>query len=239
MNLPQEVNRMLDALLSGIQQVLEDNLVAVTERPVNDSKFSALVTLHAQLAALPNPYADRLEMAYIDRAALRRFEPGQRHPTLGQGETLAWSEHCNNWVLERWTLREHGVALLGPDPQSLIDPISSEDLRAAVRARLRDWGDWANRPDDPDWLLPRRHKAYVVETMCRALYTLACGELSSKERAVAWAIETLPRPWRLTVERSRAWRTDDTIDPAIAPEVRRFVLWAASDGEGVVRGELR
>jgi hypothetical protein len=77
----------------------------------------------------------------------------------------------------------------------------------------------------------------VVETMCRALYTLARGELASKERSVAWAVETLPEPWPLTVERSRGWRGDDTPDPAIVPEVRRFVLWAASEGEATVRGD--
>ncbi|HZO89607.1 MAG TPA: aminoglycoside adenylyltransferase domain-containing protein [Chthonomonadaceae bacterium] len=249
---------MLNALLAGIQDRLMDNLLgvylrgslalgdflpdysdldllAVTERPVNDGEFAGLAALHGQLAALPNCYANRLEIAYIDRAALKRFQAGRSHPTLGQGETLAWSEHRDNWILERWTVREHGVALLGPDAQTLIVPISPQDLRAAVRARLRDWADWADQPDDPDWLLPRRHKAYVVETMCRALYTLAHSRLSSKPVAVAWALETLPEPWRSTVERSQAWRTDDTPDPALVPEVMGFVRWAALEGAVAAR----
>jgi len=107
-------------------------------------------------------------------------------------------------------VRECGVTLLGPNPKTLIDPISSRELLQAVRSRLSDWADWAQQPDDPDWLLPRSHKAYVVETMCRALYTLEHGELSSKSQAVEWAVEALPEPWRSTVERSQKWRTDDT-----------------------------
>jgi hypothetical protein len=252
MSLPYEITGILDALLPGIRAALGDNLVglylrgslalgdfipetsdidllAVTERPVADAEFTALAALHARLATSPHPFANRVEIAYIDRAALRRFEPGVRHPTLGQGEALAWSEHRDNWILERWTVRERGLTLLGPDPRTLIDPISADELRAAVRARLRDWADWASQPDDPDWLLPRAHKAYVVETMCRALSTLACRQLQSKARAVAWALEALPEPWRSIVERSRAWRTDNTLDPAIVPEVMRFVHWAASD----------
>ena len=254
MNLPPAVEAMLQALLSGVQQVLGDNLVGVylrgslatgefvpetsdldvfaaTERPVSEEEFAALAALHTHLRALPNPYARRLEMAYVDRVALRRFAPDQRHPTLGQGEALQWSEHSTNWILERWALREHGVALLGPDPRALIDPVSPDELRAAVRLRLRDWEDWANDDEDPDWSLPRAHKAYVVETMCRALHTLACGELASKQRAVAWAAKTLPQPWSLTVERSRSWHGDNTPDSALVSEVRRFVLWAASVGE--------
>jgi hypothetical protein len=169
-------------------------------------------------------------MAYIDRASLKCFQPGRQHPTLGQGETLDWSEHGANWILERWTVRERGVVLLGPNPQRLIDPISANELRAAVRARLPDWVDWANQPDDPDWLLPRSHKAYVIETMCRGLDTLACGALRSKACAVSWAEEILPEPWCSTVKRSRAWRTDSTPDPAIVPEVMCFVHWVACDG---------
>ena len=259
MNISQDVTGMLDALLLGVQDALGENLVGVylrgslalsdfnpttsdldvltvTERPVDDSEFAALAALHAQLAALPNPYANRMEIAYIDRVALRRFTSGLRHPSLGQGEALAWSEHRDNWILERWTVRERGIVLLGPDPQTLIDPIAPDELRSAVRARLPDWADWADQPDDPDWRLPLSHNAYVVETMCRALYTLARSELCSKPRAVAWALATLPEPWRALVARSQAWRTDTTIDLSIVPEVMRFVHWAAAE-KGSERGE--
>jgi predicted nucleotidyltransferase len=251
---------MLDAMLAGIRDKLGPNLVgvylrgslalgdfipstsdidvlAVTTRPVTVEQFAALVALHTDLAALPNPYANRLEIAYIDRAALKRFAPNQRHPSLGQGEVLAWSEHRDNWIFERWTIRECGVTLLGPEPHTLIDPIEPEELRAAARGRLSDWAAWAAQPDDPDFLLPRSHKAYVVETMCRALHTVACGQLASKPRAVAWAIAALPEPWPSLVERSQAWRTDRTLDSATVPEVLRFVQWAAADGVALLAGE--
>jgi hypothetical protein len=257
MNLPQDVTVMLDALLPGVQDALSDNLVGVylrgslalgdfipatsdidalvvTERPVGEAEFAALADLHARLAASSHAYANRLEIAYVDRAAWRRYRPGLRHPSLGQGETLAWAEHRDNWILERWTVRECGVTLLGPEPHTLTGSIATGELRAAVRNRLRDWADWAEQADDPEWLLPRRaHKAYVVETMCRALAALTSGQLLSKPRAVAWALAALPEPWRSTVERSQAWRTDPTVDPAIVAEVRDFVRWAASDGAGV------
>jgi len=70
--------------------------------------------------------------------------------------------------------------------------------------------------------------------MCRVLCTLACGDLLSKHRAVAWALERLPEPWCSTVERSQTWCVDDTLDPTIVPEVMQFVCWVASDGESVV-----
>ena len=248
---PNDVQDLLDFLVAGLRRSLGDNLcgvylrgslalgdfvpatsdvdvLAVTEQPVSETEYAQLVALHAAVDTLPNPYANRLEIAYIDGAALRRFRPGLRHPTLGQGETLAWSEHYANWILERWAVREHGVTLFGPAPRTLIDLVSHSELSNAVRDRLGDWADWAIQEDDPDWLLPRRHKAYVVETMCRAVYALSCGALVSKPAAVTWALRTLPEPWRSTVARSQTWREDDTVDLSIVPEVRRFVLWAAA-----------
>ncbi len=241
---------MLDTLLPSLQQTLRNNLVglylrgslalghfipatsdidvlAVTEQPINAAEFAALAALHVELAMLPHPFAQRLEIAYLDRINLKHFQPGQHHATLGQGETLAWTKHGANWIIERWTVREHGIVLLGPDPQSLIDPITQDNLRSAVRARLDDWADWARQPDDPDWCLPRSHEAYVVETMCRALYTNSRGAVSSKPHAVAWALEALAEPWRSLVQRSQTWRTDTTHDPTVVPEVRQFVEWVA------------
>jgi len=253
MNLPPDAVEILDVLVPGIQEALGSNIVgvylrgslatgdfdpitsdidffAVTERVVSAEEFDRLARLHGQLAEHSNRYGDQLEGAYIDRVAARRFRPGEQHPTVYRGETFGWREHKENWVLERWVVREEGHALLGPSPKTLIDPISAGEMREAVRAVLKIWTEWVADPDDPDWLLPLSHKAYVVETMCRALYTLESGELSSKPRAVAWALERVPEPWRSLVERSQQWRTDDTRDLSVTPEVMRFVEWVASGG---------
>jgi len=246
--LPKDVADILDLLLGGVRQALAGNLLGVylcgslvtgdfipstsdvdvlgaTDRPVSDREFAALVALHANLAALPNPYARRLEIAYVDRAALKRFVPGLRHPTLGQGEVLALTEHRENWVLERSVVRECGVALLGPDPKTLIAPVAPDELSTAVRRRLQDWADWVAQPSDPEWRAPLSHKAYVVETMCRSLYTVRLGQLVSKPQAVAWALEIFPEPWRALVARSQTWRTDTTVDLSVVPDVMRLVLW--------------
>jgi predicted nucleotidyltransferase len=253
--LPKPVTEMLRTLLLGIQEAIGDDLVgvylrgslafgdfdpdtsdldflSVTKLPVSEEKFAVLNALHTRLSKISNPYAEQLEGAYIDIAALKRFRIGEWYPTIARGEVLRLSEHRTNWVLERWIVREHGITLIGPDPKTLIEPISVDELRAAVSFRLRDWVKWANQFDDPDWRLPLSHKAYVVETMCRAMYTLVCGDICSKPCAVTWALETFPEPWRSLVEQSRAWRTDTTPPgPKIISEVMRFVHWVASKAE--------
>ena len=252
MTTPPEVIQLLTALLSGIQSRLPGNLaglylrgslatgdfrpessdvdlLAVTEREVNDAEFDRLVEFHSTITQQEHPFATRIEIAYIDRAAIQRFQPGHRFATLGQGhgEKLTWTEHHTNWILERWMVREQGIALFGPPPKRLIDPIEPAQLTSAVQARLQDWTEWVRDLNDPEWQLPRSHKAYIVETMCRALYTLGRGEIASKSRSTAWARQYLPEPWRTLVEESQSWHTDDTLDPALIPRVRAFVLWAA------------
>lgn len=239
---------MLDDLLPGIGAALADNLtgvylrgslalgdfdpvtsdidfLAVTERPIGEAEFADLARLHARLAALPNQYADHLEGSYIPRAALKHFRPGERrHPTVGPDWTFQYGEHRDEWILERWIVRERGVILLGPNPKTFMHPITPNERCGAVRGCLRYWLHWVGQPDGLQWLPPRDHQAFVVETMCRALCTLAQrGELPTKPRAVAWARETLPEPWRALVERSQIGRSDKTPDPASVPMILEFV----------------
>ena len=202
-----QLTALLVELLAGMRAALAENLVGVylrgslalgdfdpatsdvdvftiTERPLTPAEFAALATLHARLAHAANPFGDQLEGQYIDRAAVWRYQPGQRIPAIyrNRNGALEWSEPGANWVIERWIVRERGVTLLGPDPQTLIAPVSSDELRAAVRARLPDWADYANHPEDPDWHTHRGEKAYAVETMCRSLHTLATGAAQTSRK---------------------------------------------------------
>ena len=106
MKLHDDVDLFLKALLSGVQHTLGNSLVgvylrgslamedfipetsdidvlAVTERPVSDGEYAALVDLHAALSALPNPFANRLEIAYIEPG-----KPGSLRNMTGRGEQV-------------------------------------------------------------------------------------------------------------------------------------------------------
>ncbi len=254
MTLPADVEEITRLAVAGMREALGENLVgvylygslalgdfdpatsdidfwAVTERPLSDAESAALAALHEQLSRLSNPFANQFEGKYIDRDEAWRHQPGQRIPVISRGEAMRWTQPGANWVVDRWVVRERGIILFGPDPKTLIAPVSAEDLRAATRACLPVWAEFANHPDDPDWRAHRGEKAYFVETMCRMLHTLATGATQTKPQAVAWALATLPEPWRTTVERSQVWRGDKTRDDAINPEVRRFILWTVEQGE--------
>lgn len=207
------------------------DLLVVTDEPVSAEDFPVLAAMHERIQALPNPYAKEVELAYVPVRAIRDFQPVQKYPALERGGKLRWKPLGANWILEFWTVREHGAVLYGPDSKTLIPPISSEEIVGAVRMVLaQDWLEWVGTWQYPGWQTHAGEMRFVVETMCRAAYTLERGEMCSKPQAVQWALKTLPEPWPPLIERSQTWRAGQPIDPATARQAAEFVRWAAGLG---------
>lgn len=223
-----EINALLESLLAGIQAVLGERLVglylegslaagsfdqssdidfiAVTDQETTHELFLELQAMHDRLQALDTPWAIQLEGMYISRAALRRYDPANdTFPNLerGPGERLKMVTYNASGVIHRWILRQHGIVLLGPPPASLVDTISPDDLRRAGRAILGGWGD--GLPSETEALQQPGYQAYVVLSICRALYTIEKGTVVPKGTSAEWAKGALPEPWRPLIE--RAWAT--------------------------------
>jgi Domain of unknown function (DUF4111)/Nucleotidyltransferase domain len=203
------------------------DVLVVTVRRASDAEFASLKALHDRLPPTGNQYVREYEVYYIDRATIRRFAPAQQHLKVGPDESLHLTEHRANWVLERWTVRELGVTLAGPDPKTLIDPVSADDIRAAVAEELRERDEhWTDGSWPREELGHRGAQGFEVETVCRALCTLESGELTTKRRAIGWALETLPDFWHSLIEWSQQHRKDRTQDDTRIEEVLGFVRWA-------------
>jgi hypothetical protein len=58
-------------------------------------------------------------------ATLRRYDPSDQssYPIAASGRDLALGRQGPTWVLDRWVAREHDLAVTGPPPSTLIDPI--------------------------------------------------------------------------------------------------------------------
>ena len=106
-------------------------------------------------------------------------------------------------------MREYGVIVWGPEPRTLINPVSPDDLQATVCHHLKNY--WQKKLEDIAWFRPRDYQGYAVLTLCRALYTLHKGELCSKPCAAAWAQQMYPH-WKPIIERSLLWRSQHELD---------------------------
>jgi hypothetical protein len=129
-------------------------------------------------------------------------------------------------VIQSHVLREQGIAVAGPAPQTLIDPVQPDDLRRAALGILQEW--WLPQLDDPSRLQSSEYQAYAILTMCRVLYTLLHGRVVPKPVAARWAQGELGQRWAALIERALAWRQDaplDALDETLE-FIRHTLEWA-------------
>lgn len=223
-----DVNTLLARLLADIRSILGTHLVGlylhgslaygdfnprtsdvdfliVTESPLPTETFSALKDMHARLFASGLAWSQKLEGAYIPKNDLRRHDPAHAPVAwLGVDGHFALELLGSDWIIQRWILREKGIILAGPPLAPLIDPVSADDLREAVRGSLREW--WSPPFPSPERFRSGEYQPYAILTMCRSLYVLEHGMVASKPAAARWAMETLGEPWAGLIEEAAEWR---------------------------------
>lgn len=226
-----------------------DFMVAIA-RDLTADERAELQAMHAAIHDLPHePWRHRLEGSYAPVDILRRQSdqprdpPGEpRGPDWGDpgmagaparfypfvyldhgAKVLIRSEHDNSQVV-RWCLREKGVVLTGPDPRTLIDPVTPEMLRTEVRATM----DLALALG----LEPMSMKAWQsfwVGLYCRMLHTMATGQVWSKKASAAWAQQHFGPDWAPLIARAQEIKEGDRTvamepaDPAEVAATRVFV----------------
>src|SRR5689334_19293619 len=153
-----DVNEILDVLLCHVKDILQDQFVGmylfgslangdfdehsdidvliVTNAEIMNDKFVVLKQMHEQIQKTNSPWSFQLEVSYIPTDALRRYDPNNnQHPHLDRGtqEELHIMQHDSDWVIQRHILYELGITLVGPDPKTLIDFVSADELRKAMQ----------------------------------------------------------------------------------------------------------
>ena len=237
----KDVNAVLDTVLNKAKVILGQQFVGmylygslasgdfnpessdidfavVTTEMLADETISNLEAMHKQIWASGARRASRLEGSYIPKDLIRRHDPnGPPCPTVNEGEFFI-DQRGSDWIINRYVIRECGVVLEGPDPKTLVDPVSPDEIRQAVFGTLSEW--WFPMLDDPGWLEKHscNYHGYAVITMCRALHALETGTIVSKPVATRWIQEKFDEQWTLLIE--RAWATqlgkkDEVMDGAL------------------------
>ena len=221
-----DVNEILDFLLRKVSEILKDQLVGmylfgslanggfdkdsdidilfVTKAEIANEIIPALRTMHEKISTLDSPWACQLEVSYIPVKPLRRYDPSSnKHPHLdrGKGEKLRIMQHDSDWIIQRFILRERGITIIGPDTKSLIDLVSSGDLKLAVVDIMNSW--IKGFLNDACILSTCGYQSYTVLTLCRILHTFRYGTIVSKPIAADWARENLDQRWKPLIK--RAW----------------------------------
>ena len=205
-----------------------DFLVVVAHRPTRAHE-RALRELHDEVPTRPGYWSRNLEGSYApspDLATLAALDEQWLYIDRGWRE-MQWSTHCNTEE-SRWTLRERGITLAGPDPQELVAEVPEDVLRRRMRPLIENF-----LPDLFSWITFETAWAqrYAVTTLCRMLYTLESGKVISKPAALEWARDELTPEWHDLIQqalddRARGWDPDDPPRPGSAEATTAFAEWA-------------
>lgn len=194
------------------------DVIVATDGDLSEGTLAALRAMHDRLYSSGMRWVDQLEVVYVPVVALRRHDPEHAdfpHLDRGPGEQLRLVTHATDWVVQRALLCERGITVDGPPPVTLIDPISADDVRRAQVDLMRVWwAPMARNAAEANHLRPREYQTYAVLTMCRMLYTLRTGTITSKSAAATWALGVLDHSWARLIEQADAFRTGGPADTA-------------------------
>ena len=217
-----DLNELLAELVVRVESILGDNLVGaylvggfalgggdlqsdcdfvvVTGEQVTPRQERELRELHDEIPTRAGHWPHDLEGSYAPSADLETLADLDKewlYVNRG-GREMEWSSHCNTADV-RWTLREHGITLAGPDPRQLVAEVPAAVLRAKmpplIESFLPDLLSWTSF--DTAWA-----QRYAVTTLCRMLYTLETGEVPSKPVSLEWAKSVLPAEWQGLIQQA-------------------------------------
>lgn len=238
----KEVNDIIIVLLSKVKEILGEQFVAmyihgslavgdfnvkssdidflvVTKNGVSMDVFNSLKKMHLEILAMENKWANKLEGSYIPKQLLNTYEPPKEpRPYVNEGE-FCLEHYGYEWILEQYTIREYGIAIEGPDPKNMINPISSADLKKVSLILLKNW--WVPMVKDTSRLKESHYQPYAILTMCRSLYMYDHGAVVSKQVAAKWAINTVDKRWNLLIEKAMSWENGFSFDSM--EETKEFI----------------
>ena len=242
---------MLSSLLSDIKQVLDKKLVglylygsatagdfdpdlsdvdllAAVQTDITHKEFSALEKMHDDFVQKHPKWKDRIEVAYLSLHGLKTFKNERSQiVVVSPGEPLNIHDAGHDWLINWYVIQENGIALFGPNQNTLIPKISRDEYVDWVKKQALAWRE---RINDFDEQTTRGTAAYAVFTMCRAMYAARYGQQASKNYAISWIKNEFPQ-WTSLLDSAQDWRKrqwdakKETIGSEL-PKVIEFVNFA-------------
>ena len=110
-----------------------DFLVVVADR-LTAAQEEALREFHDEIPTRPGYWEHNLEGSYAPSADLETIAAlDERWLYVDRGwREMQWSTHCNTEDV-RWTLRERGITLAGPNPRDLVAEVIANEREGPVR----------------------------------------------------------------------------------------------------------
>jgi len=185
------------------QNTSDIDCYVITKDFLSENSIRKIEQMHNSFYSIVHPYAKKIEISYIPKKHLLNFDPKNERPYFNEGNFYL-ARYGSNFIIELHLLREKGVHIVGPDIKSFIQKISPKYLRVAIQKNLCEY--WEPVLQDREKLSRSDYQVFAIFTMCRTLYSLETGDITSKIEAANWAISKIDSKWRSLIEQAVTWQ---------------------------------
>ena len=221
-----DINGLLGDWVEGVKNILAGNVVglylsgslsyggfvlersdidlqAVVQHHLKEKDLKLVEQLHKDLNQRHPAWKERLECSYVPLELMREIlPPNAPRPWWGFGTLYPAAKAGNEWIINHYFLSKHGVALDGPDFNTLIPPVDIEEVKKASARDL--FKEWEPKTNDPEWISNSHYQSYLVLNLCRILHTVVGRGPSSKKVAARWTKATYPH-WEDLIKEAEQW----------------------------------
>lgn len=192
----------------------------IINRELDAEELDTVQKVHSSFRNRDSRWVQHLEYSFFPLPKFKkfssRFENGMSNDTDERklwyydngSRTIEKNDHDNTLVV-RWEVREKGIAVLGPDPKTLLEPITPDALRKEIKEFHVAW-----IPEflaNPDRWKNRFYQVFFVLHFCRAMQDLQEGKITSKKEAMLWAQKNVDPKWQDLIQYSWNERKDEKI----------------------------
>ncbi|MBP3965143.1 aminoglycoside adenylyltransferase domain-containing protein [Paenibacillus lignilyticus] len=215
--------------LGGYQSMKSDIdvIVVLNQAVINEEDNAKITAIHEELHA-QHPFHLAVEGLYTSLSHLsKKAEPaGETFPRLSHGGKKSLHTGYVD-PTSAWILRNHGIAVFGPEASELGIVVEWDEIRGAMNYNLNVyWAGKANRAElymDEEWI------EFAVLTLARIVYTMEHRSIITKLDAGYYLLQQEPNRWHRVVREAvqiRSGGTGGTLyntDLERAQEVQQFV----------------
>ncbi len=204
------------------EQISDIDILVVTEKFIHEKDFQHLNEMHQALTKQYKNWHDRIEIAYIAKETLKTFKDRKSNiAVISPGEAFNIKKAGTDWLINYYLIQENSITLFGPEPTSIITPISRSEFISNVKEQALEWRHWVEHTKGSTGF-----QFYAVLTISRAMYAIQHGVQGSKIVAGNWAKNKYPK-WAHLIDESLAWRTHPDArkhNDKLYDEVEKFIF---------------
>jgi len=192
----------LDAFSERLSDV---DFLAVVSRRCTDYDLERLASIHQQIARKLSQWP--MEGNYLQWADLGKLDEAlSLYPFYYEGNLHPSGHHDADSVLW-WVLKTHGIAIIGPEPETLPFVVDWDVLIARMRENLNTyWIKFTINPRRMLWLLTDDGIQWAVLGVLRQFYTFEEHDITSKTGAGEYALTHLPAKWHQLIREAIKFR---------------------------------